>query len=98
MGSQYISQECSGMSQRQRTVQVNEVALLCDSGQGSAYDYEDRGVCLSGDTAKAAITCTCEEIHVMESMRMAWDYYRRDDHEIERFFSRCCRSLAQSIS
>ena len=49
------------MTPRKRTVQVKEVALLCDSGQGSTYEYEDRGVCLSGDTAKAEITCTCEQ-------------------------------------
>jgi hypothetical protein len=85
-GSQFISQECSGMSPRKRTVQVNEVTLLCDSGQGSTYEYEDRGVCLSGDTAKAVITCTCRKF-------VSWRSARRLGHEMELCLSRFWRSL-----
>jgi hypothetical protein len=58
LGQQYISQECSGLSRRQRPVQVSSVVVLCDAGGNSGYDYQDRVVCLSGDSAKATISCT----------------------------------------
>lgn len=59
LGTQFLSEECSGLSRRQRTVHVTDISLLCDSGSNSAYSYVDRVVCLSGDLAKAAISCTC---------------------------------------
>jgi hypothetical protein len=57
-GQQFINQECSGLPRQKRTVQVMHVSLLCDAGENSEYSYEDRVVCLSGDTAKAEISCT----------------------------------------